>query len=646
MNPGRLTRLGLTIWLVLGAAHQVGANGLVVQNPGAEFRLERVAVPGGAQLITLFGRRASPAADITPPSEVPILSVLRDTLGDTDPANDRFRQVWVYSYAKPSVWQKFTASLPFFYHSTIKSHQPGDGAPSPLLDLGNPRKGTWRNLTEALLQVEVLDGIGVPFRLASRSYRENSWNYRNVHLWQASTALSIAESSVGQDPLRGEVEFPVLGARLSLATRPLGGLVSDSYLRVAWENQNHQSSVNRGHNWELLRQKAEENALRFEPLSLAGQKNNFALLWKEQLPAGAASPQQFSKQFLGISNPFKSKRNREQGLFTQTWHLDSQGDRVPEDTPGARAATMQPLALYSLDHPRVPLLLVDFRNPHRPGTGERVRRFATDFTVNVLGLAALGDWQFMLAKSSFMFIRRRHGAPLDRSARMRSYAQLRYSLKFDNSLDPYLRQELERNLQGLGLNPMSVSISGEVDAARAQHAALLTSAESPAGLALQVRKNRARELVAARHSRGIRVFLGLAHIGTLGLYSHGEDLKQEGLQALDLQRRFAYEKRFLEGVLRLGPQPEIAWNSEVVGRSIDTVSELGQQGQKVRSHAVKLLWILMRETGDDAIRRQCVVGLQRLGTTPPVHLASLHAPTTTGTEPGITEGEGLLAGSK
>jgi hypothetical protein len=33
---------------------------------------------------------------------------------------------------------------------------------------------------------------------------------------------------------------------------------------------------------------------------------------------------------------------------------------VAEATEGTRSATMRPLALYALDHPRVPLLLVDF----------------------------------------------------------------------------------------------------------------------------------------------------------------------------------------------------------------------------------------------------------------------------------------------
>ena len=645
MNPGRLTKLGLAFWFALAEAHPAQASGLVRVNPGSEFRLERVAVPGGSQLITLFGQRTGGGIEGERRNEIPILSVLRDTLGDSDPANDRLRQVWVYSYAEPSLRQKFTASLPFFYHATFKNRAATGGVPAPLLDLGNPRKGMWRGLTEAVLQAQVLDGVGMPLRLTTRSYRGNVGDYRQLHLWQAATALSAAESATGQRVSTSGVEFPVLGARLVLATRPLGGLVSEKYLQAAWENQSHQSSINRGHNWELLRQKAEENRLRFQALSLAGQKDNFALLWAERPSPMEAAPERFNGQFLGISNPFTNTSCGPDG-YAQTWQLDSQGNRVMEDAPGARAATMTPLALYALDHPRVPLLLVDFCNPHRPGAGERMRGFATDLTVNVLGLTSLSSWQYMLAKSTYMFVRRRHGAALDRSARMRAYAQLRYSLKFDSSLDPELRRSLEQKLQGLGLNPLGVGLNSEAEMARWQHAALLEWAAASDGLARKVQKDRARELVPLRHSRGVRVLFGLAHVGTLGLYSHGDDVTEGGRGMLDLQRRFAYQKRFLERVLASGPQPEIAWNAEAVGRSIDAVSELGRQGRKVRSEAVKVISGLMRETGDEWIRRQCVEGLQRLSPALPANLAFLHGVSPASAEAAFTQGEDVFTGGK
>ena len=61
-------------------------------DPGTEFRVERHAIPGGSELLTVFGR--IPDAKIHAPDEgdddaddaecdsVPLLCVLRDTLGD------------------------------------------------------------------------------------------------------------------------------------------------------------------------------------------------------------------------------------------------------------------------------------------------------------------------------------------------------------------------------------------------------------------------------------------------------------------------------------------------------------------------------------------------------------------------------------
>src|SRR5262245_32788638 len=66
------------------------------------FRVERMPILGGAELITIFGK---PGLSVSSESadETPLVSVLRDTLGDDDPENDRLRYVWVFSYTR-STW--------------------------------------------------------------------------------------------------------------------------------------------------------------------------------------------------------------------------------------------------------------------------------------------------------------------------------------------------------------------------------------------------------------------------------------------------------------------------------------------------------------------------------------------------------------
>src|SRR5262245_57858834 len=50
-----------------------------VHSGARELRLERAPVEGGAELLTVFARGED--------SELPLMSVLRDTLGDADPDN-------------------------------------------------------------------------------------------------------------------------------------------------------------------------------------------------------------------------------------------------------------------------------------------------------------------------------------------------------------------------------------------------------------------------------------------------------------------------------------------------------------------------------------------------------------------------------
>src|ERR1700676_3078440 len=74
-----------------------------------DFRVERQPVANGAELLTVF----SSLPDDT--GEVPLVSVLRDTLGDNDPDNDRLRYVWVLTSARPTLLQHAAAFVPFFY---------------------------------------------------------------------------------------------------------------------------------------------------------------------------------------------------------------------------------------------------------------------------------------------------------------------------------------------------------------------------------------------------------------------------------------------------------------------------------------------------------------------------------------------------
>ena len=94
----------LTLTLVFAAAIPSRADSdasLISVDTTPSVRVDRKNVPGGAELVTLFVPAPN---DLAPeyPSGIPMISYLKDTLGDTDPENDRIRQVWILTAGKQS----------------------------------------------------------------------------------------------------------------------------------------------------------------------------------------------------------------------------------------------------------------------------------------------------------------------------------------------------------------------------------------------------------------------------------------------------------------------------------------------------------------------------------------------------------------
>src|SRR3982751_4933179 len=62
------------------------------------FRLERLTIAGGAELLTVFGQSGGPGREPNQSADVPLVSIVRDTLGDDNADNDRLRYVWMLTY--------------------------------------------------------------------------------------------------------------------------------------------------------------------------------------------------------------------------------------------------------------------------------------------------------------------------------------------------------------------------------------------------------------------------------------------------------------------------------------------------------------------------------------------------------------------
>ena len=561
-----------------------------------DFRVERHRVANGAELLTVFS--SLPDGDAADPVEIPLVSVLRDTLGDNDPGNDRLRYIWVLTSARPTLLQHAAAFIPFFYWRPDLGKNM-DRKPAAILDLGNTRKVVWNALAQAVVQAAAIDSNGALIRASTRRYRANLSDQRQVNLMEGLAVIAQLEEMPEAEVFFSEPELLETQARLALAGKTLGGLVTAERLPEAYFKNRAQTEEMRGHNWELLRQRAEANGLYFDPLGFARSRTH-ALLWvaREDLSPAASPPSKWDGRFLGIADPFSDSRLKSWTGYTETRYFDGSGQRE-----------LIPLALYSLEYPKVPLLLADFRDTRKPKHREMLRRATGDAVGGVLGISRWGNWPFLAGSAAWNFVRSRHGDANNRTARLRAYSQVRRWLTLDGSVDPALRAELQRRLEILGVNPLEDSVFHEAEIAERQYDALLRYAADPKGLPARLERDRNGEMATHRHAAPARTGLHLAKWFSLGIYSHKEMTDSVSLAAaLGQERRAERQIRFLETVAQSSPQPEVVWNIAEVRRAVTELIATG-----VPPHSVPVVSRIMQQTSDAEVRDLCARALASAG---------------------------------
>jgi hypothetical protein len=553
----------------------------------AEFRVERYPIAGGSELLTVFGRLPNGKTEAKF-EDVPLVSVLRDALGDENPANDRLRYVWVLSSASPTLLQRAASALPFYYWHANAGKNP-DHHPIAVMDLGAPAVSVWTSIAGSLTQVAALDPEGAIVRASTRSYRNNYTDHRRLHLLEGLAILSQLDHQPDVDRLFSDPELVEIQARLTLAGQTLGGLVSQKRLPEAYLKQRTRDDEARGHNWELLRQRAESDGLYFQPIGL-GPSPTLAIVWiaTEDL---AKPPAHYDGQFLGFANPYSDERLRK----WTGYHTVRDG------------RDMIPLGLYSLEYPKVPFLVVDFRNTHGPKRREMFRRAATDTVSGVLGISMWSNWPLLTGFTAWNFIRERHGAANDRASRIRAYSQTRQWVTFDFSIDPALKTVLMKDLEILGVNPLEDSIFEEGKIARRQYAALLKYADDPKGLPARIDYDRNEELSAYYHRFGARAWFHIAHYASFGAYQHREGTPSAVVVDLDQERRMTQNLQLLADVAKAPADPSIVWNMDQVRRALDDLSASG-----FPARSAQVVQRIMKETNDEETRQLCERALQGL----------------------------------
>jgi hypothetical protein len=568
--------------------------------------------------------------------------VLRDTLGDDSVENDRLRYVWMLTYTQPSLAKRLAAATPFFYHR-VGNKTSASGPPTPIMNLTQAKRVTWNKFFWWGVQNAFFDTYGIPLKASSRSYRQNQQDYRKAHVAQALSVLGTfdtlrqrrrdeseflakldddtaspnsdrAASDEASTPLLDlqptftPSEMLELRARLQLSTTMFGGLYGPDRFESTVARHSTKSLDFSGHNWELLRQQAEADGLYFESLTMPDGVATHAILWiaKEDL---TASPQRrYTGRFLNISNPWTDKRIKQWTGYSETRYLDEQNRRTSEAN-AVRRVEMIPLAVYGLNHPRIPALLIDFRASMNPKKREMSRRILNDVTNNILSVSSFGNLPYFASRKVYGFLTGRRGIDLNQPSRVRSYSELKLLLAFNSNIDPKLRDELQTRLEAVSLNPMSNDMKSEIELAHNQYAALVGFANRENGLSAKVERDRREEMVPLKHGGAARFFFNLANVVTFGRYVHREEATPELEQRMEVARRVRYHAEFLERVARSSPQIEVAWELSSVRSSLRFLAD---HAPAANGSVAKTAAKVFAHTSDHESRTLCLDVLSRI----------------------------------
>ncbi|MGB9179986.1 MAG: hypothetical protein WCB68_12135 [Pyrinomonadaceae bacterium] len=574
------------------------------------FRLERREVTGGAELLTIFGNLESLPRESGQDVEVPLISILRDTLGDSDPENDRLRYVWMLTYSKPAFKQKISAAVPFFYNRAGNKKQASSkDTPPPVIDLASTGKDVWEKIFLSSLQNIFLDQYSFPIKASTRSFGRNLSDYRRSHIMRALATLSLYDAVGEGKQVFTDEELSDIQARLMLSEKPFGGIVDEIYLERYVEKQSKLTNDIRGHNWELLRQRAEAESLYFEPLKMPDGTATHVLLWVAREDLARNADHGFERRFLNIASPWNDEKLLNWKGYSEVRYFDAEQRQVAQEAEGARAVEMIPLALYGLDHPKIPALLVDFRDQMNPKKREMSRRVLKDITRNIFAFSRFGDLPYFLGRTVYDFVTGRRGMDINQPSRLRAYSELKLLLSLDASLDPQLRKEIDERLEKVSLNPLENDLDVEANLAREQYRALLNYANNPKGLPEQLARDRRAEMVPLKHGRAAQVVFRLGNLASFGLYKHREAASAEMQAQIDVQRRLAYHVRFLREAVRSSPQIEVVRKLEDVQRSVRYINDHGDDAD---AKAAEVLARVFARTEDVETRRLCLSGLYEI----------------------------------
>jgi hypothetical protein len=587
-------------------------NGVASLRGKSAYSWETIKIGNTAELVSLL---CHGCGDYSDHENVPLVSVLRDTLGDDNPENDRLVYLWLLTYSPPSVGQRILSGIPFFYWRMGGGDSPSRSTQiSPLLDLTSVRHPMISSFERDILQWTVLDPAATPIRATSRAYRTNQVDQERLHLEET---IAYLRQAVGDDLRLGLTakELNTLVARLELRKRPLGGFVKEEKAAQVGEDAIRRSERIRSRNWELLRQCADKTRLYFEPLDLAGSSGQFALLWfpLEQHSEPDSTGLSSVFKLLNIKNPWRDPRLKVLSRRSWTRDVDENGNLLPAGLTGVRQVKLVPLGAYSLSYPKAPLLLVDFRDRRHVRWHEVTQRSINEITAGVVGISHFTNWYYYVAADAYNFVVSRHGGATNRADRLDCYSQFRVALRLDTALDSTLRNEMQEQIDSLATNPLESAPRGEIAGASLRYDELKNQAQT-GSLVKRIDENRREELALGTETEKARLYDYVLHLVTFGAYTHRVKPDSGNNCLLDTYRRAQYLLAFLDRVSAGGTQPEVAYDPAIITHSIAELESVmpGIPSRELRAHAALTLTRIKNLSQSSNLQADCSNALAAL----------------------------------
>ena len=579
-------------------------------NAKLPFSVEKINIEGGAELITIFyrmnGTFDKPEAD-GERRPVPLVSVLRDTLGDDRDENDKLRYMWMLTYTKPTTTQRLFSMIPFFYRRGSSKVDAGKSVPPTIMNFAGSGMSIepviWEMLTRSWF-----GAAGEKAKLIYGPFRGNREAYKKAAITEAMTIISLYQQVAGEGGLN-DLELLDLQTRLGLTDKMLGGMMQQANFLRANDKMFLEGAANRGQTRELLRRFTESAGLYFQPLEMSNGEAKHAIAWvfKEDLEANKTRA--WDGRFLNIKNPWGDERLLNWKGYSEVRWFDAESREVEPNTPGAVSKTLIPLAVYGLDHPKIPIILVDFRDAGNPKKREMTKRALDDVMGNVFSLSQGGGRALAYGRFIYNFITGRRGTDLNQPTRVRAYSQLKMILAMDESLNEDFRKEIETRLEKVSLNPLDNDLAAEMNLARGQYKNLVEYAKSPDGLRLKLEKDRIREMTLAAHGGKMPLGYTIAKYLTFGLYEHSVKPTPELMAKVDIRRQLDLHERKIRETAFYSVRPEIDANVNELMRSLTFVAQNGSLASGKTATAIGKIFAASDEAD---IRNACLAGLFKI----------------------------------